>query len=127
MREMAGRIENTHWEAIGESLCMGDRDDAVIAAPDHLNRHRQLRDPTGQIERLPAARKPYLGNFRQGRGDTVEPFVAQNVLDHCATDEGWVVDQETDYLDRLAAARYADEPVDEGGIDLGSKPGRGDQ
>src|SRR5437764_13605072 len=37
LRQMAGLVENVHRHLAGERLGMGERDDAVVAAPDDLH------------------------------------------------------------------------------------------
>src|SRR5271166_4665062 len=99
MRQVSGLLENVNREAWRERLSVGDRDDAVLAAPDDLRRQSQRRDGVAEADPLPAAGKPFLGNPRQRRRYAVEPFVAQHILDHCAANQCRVVDQQAEYLD----------------------------
>ncbi len=78
MRQMAGGVEDVHRELRRERLGMADRDNAVVAAPDQLNRYRELAEAIGKVKMLAAIGEPCLGDRGQRRLDTVEPLVAQS-------------------------------------------------
>src|SRR5437764_13743347 len=58
LRQVAGLVEDVHRQATGERLGMGERDDAVVAAPDDLHRHFKMERDFGDPYALHAVRKP---------------------------------------------------------------------
>src|SRR5437763_16599426 len=42
LRQVAGLVEDVHRQPAGERLGMAERDDAVVASPDELDRHFQI-------------------------------------------------------------------------------------
>src|SRR6266851_983896 len=62
MRQVARLVEDVDRHAAGEGLGMGDRDDAVVAAPDQLDRHPEAFERGGEPDALYAAREPFLGD-----------------------------------------------------------------
>src|SRR6516162_5976070 len=93
VRQVPCLFEDVDGKAVRERFGVGHWDDAVLAAPDDLDRPFECHDLRSEVERLPPGGEPCVGNLRQCRCDTVEPFVAQYILDHCAADERRIVDQ----------------------------------
>src|SRR5437762_283264 len=93
LRQVAGFVEDVHRQATGERLGMGERDDAVVAAPDDLHRHFQMERDFGDPFALNAVGKPFAREGFERRLHAVEPLVAQDILDHRAAEERWVLDE----------------------------------
>src|SRR5215472_7673693 len=122
MREVPRLLDDMNGQANRQRFGVRHRDDPVVAAPDNLHRQWQLGDLGGDVKGLPATGEAHPGNPRQCRGDAVQPLIAQHVLDHRATDERRVMDQQIEHLGSFAAARGAHETADEPRIDLGPQP-----
>ena len=84
---------------------MRDRDDAVVAAPDDLHRHREGGERRTQIKHLPPIGEPGARDRVERRGNPVEPLVTQRLLDHRAADQRRIVDERGKQFLRLAAPR----------------------
>ena len=127
LRNMPDLVENMDRHLAGKRLGMRDRDDAVVAAPDDLHRHRERGERRTQVERLAAVREPGARDRVERGGNPVEPLVTQRLLDHRAADQRRIVDQRGEQFLRFAAPLYLDKAVDERAVDLRAEPGRGEQ
>ncbi len=74
MRQVAGLIEDVDGYAAGDGLGLGDRDDAVVAAPDQLDRHPEPVERGGKPDALHAIGEPFLGDRLERGLDAVEPL-----------------------------------------------------
>src|SRR5581483_10490567 len=60
MGQMAGVVEDMDRHFATERRGMRDRDDAVVAPPDYLRRHRQTLRKLGPVRALDAVREPFV-------------------------------------------------------------------
>src|ERR1700723_1357388 len=124
VRQVSGTVEDMHRHLVAERLGMSDRNDAILASPDDLDRYCESGHWRSEAFALPAAGEPLGGDRRQRRKYPVEPFVAQHVLDHRTADKIGIVDQLAQHVLRLAPTFHFDKAVNKGGVDLLAEAGR---
>ena len=76
---------------------------------------------------LNAVGKPFAREGFERRLHAVEPLVAQDILDHRAAEERWVMHEKAQHLLHFAPPLRPHETIDEGRVDLEAKAGRRDQ
>src|SRR5215831_3509635 len=107
MRQMPRLVQDMNAKACGQRFGVIHRNDPVIAAPDDLDWQPKLGNRASQIDRLTTSGKPSLSDCCQRRCHTIEPLVAQYILDHCTADQCRVVDQKMQHLECLSTTRGA--------------------